>query len=128
MPIKAEDALRNVLTIELNKEESEWFQKLCLFTDYHINKYFDGERVHISFERMFIPNPSRNGTEINCGWQPYQITHWRQAAVVRLWVKTYEDLGWKIIPDGDKWSDDRYSGYKFEVDKRDIAIKKILDM
>jgi len=127
MPVNAEDALKNVLTLELNEKESKWFEKLCLYTDYWINHHFDGDSVHISFDRMFIPNPEVKNGEINCGWQPYSMPHWRQAAVVRLWIKTYENLGWRISPDGDKWSDDRYSAYKFEVDKRDIAIRKILE-
>ena len=127
MPVKAEEALKNVLSNELRGDEPKWFEKLCLYTDYLINNYFDGKSLHFSFERMFMPNPEVKNGEINCGWQIYNLTHWRQAAVVRVWIKTYEDLGWRITPDGDKWSDDRYSAYKFEIDKRDIAIKKILE-
>ena len=127
MPVKAEEALQNVLSLDLRGNETKWFEKLCQYTDYWINNHFDGHSVHISFERMFIPNPETKNGEINCGWHPYSLTHWRQAVVVRVWIKTYEDLGWRIIQTGEKWSDDRYSAYKFEVDKRDIAIKKILE-
>jgi hypothetical protein len=124
MPITAEDAILKTSTLELNEVEKKWFDRLCQYTDILITNHFDGESVNVGFENMFYNNS-------NYGWQPYSIACWRQVVVVNVWITTYEKIGWKISPKGQKWSCNskhhRYSEYKFEPDIRDIKIKKILD-
>lgn len=124
MPITAQEALEISNTLELNEKEKTWFNKLCELTDIRIKNHFDGNSISIGFENMFY-----NGT--NYGWQPYSLPCWRQVAVVRVWIKTYEDIGWKFTPRGEKWSCNkyhyRYSEYLMEPDIRDMKIKEILE-
>lgn len=131
MPTSAKEALEKVHSTELKDHELEWFNKLCLFTDYWIDLSFNGSDIKITFDNMFIPDPNtrNSNSKINCGPQCYHpkngFPYWRQAVVVKVWIKTYEDLGWKITP----IVDENYSypqEYKFEIDKRDEKIKEIL--
>jgi len=62
MPISAQEAMDKVFTLELKGDEEAWYQKLCLYTDYHIDKYFDGKLIKLSFENLSIPDPNRRGT------------------------------------------------------------------
>ncbi len=122
MPISAKEALDKANTLELNKSEGAWFEKLCLYTDYHISNYFDGESVRISFKNMFITSETDKRTQVNCGPQPHQLPHWRQDAVIKIWIKTYEDLGWRIT----EKKTDMYPEFTFEPDKRDMRLKEVL--
>ena len=124
MPITAIEALSKVKSLDLVGNETKWFEKLCLYTDYKIDNFFDGEVIRIGMDNMWIA-PVGDKEQINCGPHPHQIPHWRQGSVVKVWIKTYEDLGWKITPIGDNWSSYN-SDYKFEIDHRDIKINEIL--
>lgn len=126
MPISALEALYKVESLDLKDNEIKWFRKLCLYTDHWLNNFFDGSSVSISMDNMWLDNPDVQGGRINCGPHSHQIPHWRQGSVVKVWVKTYEELGWKISPIGDEWSSYN-SEYKFEIDHRDIKLKEILE-
>ena len=49
----------------------------------------------------------------------------RSKIVISVWLKTYTDLGWRIIPIGSDWNY-MNSIYKFEIDNRDARIDEIL--
>jgi hypothetical protein len=123
MPVTAEQALQMINSLELSENEKKWFDRLCEYTDIYITNHFDGHNIRIGFENMFYKNT-------NYGWQPYSIPCWRQVSVVKVWLSTYEKIGWKITPSGEKWNCNpkvyRYSEYLFEPDLRDMRINKIL--
>lgn len=125
MPITALEALQKVESLELKDNEVEWFEKLCLYTDYRLDNFFDGKLVKISMDNMWLDNPDIKNGKINCNPHPHQMPHWRQGAVVKVWIKTYEELGWKITAKGDTWSSYN-SEYLFEIDHRDIKLNEIL--
>lgn len=120
MPISAQEAMDNVFSLELKGDEIKWFDNLCLFTDYHIKKDFNGTYVNISFDSMFIPNQKGSGS-INCSQYPYSMPQWRQTIVIKVWKNTYNKIGWNI-------TDDKYSSvYKFEPNLRQMKLERILE-
>lgn len=122
MPISAKDALEKATSTKLLGYEMTWFKSLCLFTDHHIDTYFDGKSVEINFHYPYI---EVNGNSKNCSNIYNKMPPFRCKIVISVWLKTYSDLGWKITPIG---SDCNYmnSIYKFEIDNRDARIDEIL--
>jgi hypothetical protein len=108
--------LGKVVSLDLVGGELKWFDRLCLYTDYYIDNFYDGRKVDISLEDMWVPDLKDKNRRINCGPHPHQIPHWRQGAVVKVWIKVYEDLDWKISPVGDDTWPSYNSKYKFEID------------
>src|ERR1035437_3298427 len=126
MPISAKDALEKANSLELKDNELKWFEKLCYHADYYISKNFDGGKVEIDFDgNMFLPDPMKSSYQINCGPGCHFLPHWRQGAVVKVWISTYEKIGWRVTPVGQHWNSYN-SRYLFEIDKRDIKLNEIL--
>ena len=108
MPISSQDAMNKVFSLELKGDEIIWFERLCLYTDYYIDKKFNGEYVEISFENMFIPT----------------MPTWRQDIVLKVWLKTYNKIGWSITEITKQYTSKRY---KFEPNLRQMKLERILD-
>jgi hypothetical protein len=124
MPISAQEAMNNVFSLELKGDEQKWFDKLCTFTDYHINKHFSGKYVDISFENMFIPDPNKKGYDLNCGSYGFSFPHWRQDIVIKVWIDTYKKIGWNVT---DTQGGGYYKSYRFEPNLRQLKLERILD-
>ena len=137
--ISANDAINIATTKEMNEVEQRFFDLLCLFTDYWIKEFFNGEDVSINIENITIrtnePLPDKgdlsgvkivpNGKYHNGVTGAGRMPWWRQKIVIQNWVEAYEKCGWKISTGKMKYPDSGYGEYIFKPDVRDIKLEKL---
>jgi len=126
MPISAKEALDKVNSLELLGNELKWFERLCLYTDFCIDNFFNGNSVNIPLEDAWLDDPINKNSKINCMATCWQISAVRQGVVIKVWMSVYENMGWSVTPVGNDWSYYN-SKYQFKVDKRDLKLKELLD-
>lgn len=139
--IKPEEAIVIATTKDMNKVEKKFYDLLCIYTDFWIKDFFDGEKVDINISDAKIttnqPIPDEI-TDISLIKVEYhgkyhngitgsgRMPWWRQKVVIQNWIDAYESNGWKVIPKEIKYKDTGYGTYEFRPDIRDIKLKNVL--
>ena len=139
--IKPEEAIDIATTKNMNKVEKRFYDLLCIYTDFWIKEFFDGEKVQISIldakitTKEPIPDEITDISLIKVAFDGKyhngitgsgRMPWWRQKVVIQNWIDSYENAGWKVTASDIKYEGTGYGTYEFSPDLRDKKLRDVL--